>query len=94
MSHLAEIDDGVDEPGRGEGPEEVDGRGLLRPGHQVEGGVGQEEVDVLHVVLVRPPDALHLLARRHPTLPELGVLRVGVALREGKMNATVRSKYL
>ncbi len=65
--------------GGGERPEQVERDGVAGSGEHVDGSVGQEEIDVLHVVEVGASHPLHVLVGKVDlaAVQRLGVLRVG-----------------
>ncbi len=72
----------MQESGRGEGPDEVERALGLRPGRQVEGGHGEEQVHVLHVVQVGAAHPLDVLVRAtHFPTQVVHVLRIGEHLK-------------
>ena len=59
LRNLVQVDKGVDEPGSGECPEQVERKSIDRICGDVEGTEDEERSDVFNVVQVTPPNTLN-----------------------------------
>ena len=73
----------MDEPRRGEDPEDVDSHKWIRVGQQVESADEEEGQNVLQVVLVGTPHSLDILIDADLAFGACGILNIGKSLEKG-----------
>lgn len=81
--HIDRIDDGVEQAHGENNPEQIDRNGRLRIGERVQEHDQHDRNDVLQIVEMGAPDALHLLGDLHFGAIEAGVLWIGEGLDGG-----------